>query len=96
MCVLSWKYRFDGAEKLMALGRYPEISLADARERRDAARKLLARTFCFRKAGRREAALMDCYWAFGYSRAVFLATTFQRQTDHQAGHTVAIRRAGLV
>jgi integrase len=37
-----WKYRFDGAEKLMALGRYPEISLADARERRDAARKRLA------------------------------------------------------
>ncbi len=37
-----WKYRFDGAEKLMALGRYPEISLADARERRDAARRRLA------------------------------------------------------
>jgi len=37
-----WKYRFDGAEKLMTLGRYPEISLADARERRDAARKRLA------------------------------------------------------
>lgn len=34
-----WKYRFDGAEKLMALGRYPEVSLAEARERRDAARK---------------------------------------------------------
>jgi integrase len=37
-----WKYRFGGAEKLMALGRYPEISLADARERRDAGRKRLA------------------------------------------------------
>lgn len=37
-----WKYRFDGVEKLMALGRYPEISLAEARERRDAARKRLA------------------------------------------------------
>jgi integrase len=37
-----WKYRFAGAEKLMALGRYPEVSLADARERRDAARKRLA------------------------------------------------------
>jgi integrase len=37
-----WKYRFAGAEKLMALGKYPEISLADARERRDAARKRLA------------------------------------------------------
>ncbi len=36
-----WKYRFDGAEKLMALGRYPEVALADARERRDAARKKL-------------------------------------------------------
>ncbi|MGA3334099.1 MAG: integrase arm-type DNA-binding domain-containing protein [Terracidiphilus sp.] len=36
------KYRFDGAEKLMALGRYPEVSLADAHERRDAARKRLA------------------------------------------------------
>src|ERR1035437_2827883 len=37
-----WKYRFDGTEKLMALGRYPEVALADARERRDAARKRLA------------------------------------------------------
>jgi hypothetical protein len=37
-----WKYRFEGAEKLMALGRYPEISLAEARERRDAARRRLA------------------------------------------------------
>lgn len=37
-----WKYRFDGAEKLMALGRHPEVALADARQRRDAARKRLA------------------------------------------------------
>jgi len=35
------KYRFGGAEKLMALGRYPEVALADARERRDVARKKL-------------------------------------------------------
>ncbi len=40
-----WKYRFGGAEKLMALGRYPDISLADARDRRDAARKRLAHGF---------------------------------------------------
>jgi hypothetical protein len=37
-----WKYRFEGVEKLIALGRYPEISLAEARERCDAARKRLA------------------------------------------------------
>jgi integrase len=37
-----WKYRFGGVEKLMALGQYPAITLANARERRDDARKLLA------------------------------------------------------
>lgn len=36
------KFRFDGKEKLLALGSYPEVSLKDARNRRDEARKLLA------------------------------------------------------
>lgn len=36
------KYRHGGKEKRLALGVYPAISLKDARERRDAARKLLA------------------------------------------------------
>jgi len=36
------KYRFAGKEKRLALGVYPEISLSDARERRDQARKLVA------------------------------------------------------
>ena len=36
------KYRFGGKEKLLAFGVYPEVSLTEARERRDAARKLLA------------------------------------------------------
>lgn len=37
-----WAYRFDGKQKLMALGQYPDVSLAQAREGREAARKLLA------------------------------------------------------
>lgn len=37
-----FKYRFDGKEKLLALGTYPEISLSDARMRRDEARKKVA------------------------------------------------------
>ncbi|HGY4579608.1 TPA: tyrosine-type recombinase/integrase [Klebsiella variicola] len=36
------QYRFDGKQKMLALGVYPEITLADARARRDEARKLLA------------------------------------------------------
>ncbi|OPY85768.1 MAG: Prophage CP4-57 integrase [Smithella sp. PtaU1.Bin162] len=37
-----FKYRFDKKEKKIAFGSYPEISLMDARQRRDDARKLLA------------------------------------------------------
>ena len=37
-----FKYRFAGKGQLLALGMYPEISLADARERRASARKQLA------------------------------------------------------
>ena len=36
------KYRFDGKEKRLALGIYPDVGLKDARDRRDLARKLLA------------------------------------------------------
>ncbi|WBX82861.1 tyrosine-type recombinase/integrase [Sphingosinicella microcystinivorans] len=36
------KYRFRGYEKKLNLGKYPEIGLAEARERRDEARRLLA------------------------------------------------------
>lgn len=37
-----FKYQFNGKEKLLALGVYPDISLADARESREKARKLIA------------------------------------------------------
>ena len=37
-----WKYRADGKEKVMALGSYPDVSLAQAREAMGAARKVLA------------------------------------------------------
>lgn len=36
------KYRFGGKEKRLALGVYPDVKLKDARDRRDAARTLLA------------------------------------------------------
>lgn len=38
-----FKYRFNGKEKLLSLGTYPEISLQDAREARDQARRLVAK-----------------------------------------------------
>ena len=36
------KFRFEGKEKRLSLGDYPDIPLKDARDRRDTARKLLA------------------------------------------------------
>ncbi len=36
------KYRFAGKEKVLSIGVYPDISLADAREKRSEARKILA------------------------------------------------------
>lgn len=37
-----FKYRINGKEKLLSFGTYPEVSLADAREKRDQARKVIA------------------------------------------------------
>jgi len=37
-----WAYRHEGKQKLMALGVYPDVSLAQARDKAELARKLLA------------------------------------------------------
>ena len=37
-----WKYRLEGKENLLALGRYPDVGLAEARKARDAARVLVS------------------------------------------------------
>ena len=36
-----WRYRFAGKEKQLALGAYPDVTLSEAREARDRARKML-------------------------------------------------------
>ncbi|WP_394521045.1 integrase [Pantoea sp. SGAir0184] len=41
-CYWRLKYRFSGKEKLLSLGVYPEVPLADARAKRDEAKRLLA------------------------------------------------------
>jgi hypothetical protein len=38
----NFKYRFEGKEKKLAFGAYHDISLAEARQKRDQARNLLA------------------------------------------------------
>jgi integrase len=52
------KYFFAGKERLLALGVYPEITLADARERRAQARKVLAAGYDPREAKKEAKRLM--------------------------------------
>ena len=55
-------YRYGGKRKLLSLGVFPDVSLVDARERRDEARKLLASGVdpsAHRKAEKRAAILRD-------------------------------------
>lgn len=40
--MVAFQISFYGKEKLLSFGTYPDVSLASARERRDAARKLIA------------------------------------------------------
>jgi integrase len=59
-----FRYRWQGREKMLSLGIYPDVPLADARERRDEARRLLAQGIdpsAHRKAER--AALSDSFEA---------------------------------
>ena len=36
-----WRYYYQGKEQMLALGKYPALTLAEARKKRDAARELL-------------------------------------------------------
>ncbi len=50
-------YRFDGKQKLIAFGKYPDVSLADARDKLREARKLLSQEIdpsAAKKSGKRE------------------------------------------
>ncbi len=41
VCYWRYRYRFNGVAKMLSLGRYPEVSLREARQVRDKARKTL-------------------------------------------------------
>jgi integrase len=86
-----YKYRFGGAEKLMTLGNYPDVSLASARERHAAARKLLAEgtdPMAQRKAQKVAGALADRY-SFASVAAQWLA---HWGSDKSPRHADTMRR----
>ena len=72
------KYRMNGVERKLALGAYPEVSLADARAARDAARKHLARDVDPNSAKRQ--ARIDASIRAGNSFATVAAELIEKKT----------------
>lgn len=71
-----YRYRFAGKPRMLALGEWPDVGLADARERRNAARKLLAQgrdPGAARKADKVRAVLSAAN-TFGAVRAEWMAS----------------------
>lgn len=84
------RYFFGGKEKLLALGVYPEVTLADARDRRAQAKKLLASgrdPSDAKKESKREATLKNAN-AFEVVAREWLE---KRQHEWTPGHTLAKR-----
>ncbi|SUG35314.1 bacteriophage integrase [Salmonella enterica subsp. arizonae] len=62
-----FRYRFEGKENRLAFGAYPLITLAEAREKRDAARKLLVSGVCLPCPARRKKPLLTARAPFSTS-----------------------------
>ncbi len=85
------KYRFDGKEKLLAVGVYPDISLANAREIRDEARKKLANGIdpLAQKQAAKAANKLNAENSF---QALALEWFNTKQADKSEGHQRRVKR----
>ncbi len=61
-----FRYRLGGKESRLAFGPYPQTTLSEAREKRDAARKLLASGLCPSLSRKAEKAITDESRTFQY------------------------------
>ena len=85
------KYRIAGKEKRLALGAYPEVSLADARKRRDAARSQIAEGIdpSLERKRRKSAALIGLQNSFEAIANEYIA---KMEKEHRAPATLAKAR----
>lgn len=86
------KFRVDGKERKLALGRYPEISLAEARKQRDAARSQMAQGAdpAREKQRRKVHAKLSAENTFGAIAAEYCAKR-KRDGDRRWAPSTAIR-----
>ncbi len=103
------KYRFEGKERLLALGTYPDVGLKQAREKRDAARKLVAdgidpgaerkaakAALVQRTAGSFEAVAREWFEKFSAGWAPTHAATIIRRLERDVFPWLGTRSAGEI
>ena len=73
-------YRFDGKQKLLSFGQYPEVSPNDAREARQKARELLA------KGGSNAGLLRLQFFDIGFNPRACVRRDGQQQEQRVAQH----------
>jgi integrase len=86
------KYRFAGKEKLLALGVFDEVPLAEAREHRDDAKKLL-RNGVDPTADRKERKLQDKHAAANSFKAVAEEWMTRQRPKWTPGHAERVKRS---
>lgn len=86
------KYRFGGKEKVLALGVYPEVSLKEAREKRDEARKLRSNGIDPNDVKRAQKA-HQCEITGNSFQAVALEWFTRKMADKSQGHQDRTMRA---
>lgn len=84
-----FRYRFEGKENRLAFGAYPQVTLAEARKKRDAARKLLASGVCPSLPRKTEKAAVDESRTFK-----FIATAAMIGLRGEIGVGVGVRGKG--
>lgn len=84
------KYRFEGKEKKLSLGRYPDVSLKEARLRRDAAREKIA-SGIDPGAEKREAKVQEAVDAS--SRFEVVANEYLDKAEREGREAVTIKKS---
>ena len=79
-----FKFRFDGKEKLMSFGTYPEVSLSEARDKRSEAKKLIAQGICPAEERTRVKQEKEALWAHTFEK---VALEWHEKQAHLAAKT---------
>lgn len=87
-----FRYCFGGKESRLALGHYPQVTLAEAREKRDASRKLLASGICPSLSRESEKPAVDETRTFKHIATSWHTSSLKRWSENHAAKILTCLR----